>query len=296
MSARLLEGRALAREIESRVAEEVRSLREAGCVPCLSVVVAGSDPASAVYVAGKEKACRRVGLSSRPVPLPASVSQEDLTSAIRRLNQDSEVSGILVQLPLPAGLDPLAAACEIDPAKDVDGLAPENVGRLLLGRPYTVPCTPAGIFELLDRSSISVDGMNVTILGRSNIVGKPLAAMLMQKAGNRNATVTVCHSGTRDIAQFTRTADLVVTAMGSPRFLKAEMVKAGAVVVDVGISRIPDPRSEKGYSLVGDADFESLVEKVGCITPVPGGVGPLTVAMLLANTVKVARALRCSRE
>ena len=293
MSARLLEGRSLAKEIESQVADEVRCLRESGTVPCLAVVVVGDDPASAVYVGGKEKACRRVGVESRTVSLPAAASQDDLTSVIRQLNRDSGVCGILVQLPLPQSLDPISAACEIDPAKDVDGLAPENLGRLLLGFPYTVPCTPAGIVELLDRSSISVEGANVTILGRSNIVGKPLAAMLMQKAKKRNATVTVCHSGTRDVAQFTRNADLVVTAMGSPRYLKADMVRAGCVVIDVGINRVPDPASAKGYKLVGDSDFESLLDKVGGITPVPGGVGPLTVAMLLKNTVKVARAIKC---
>jgi methylenetetrahydrofolate dehydrogenase (NADP+)/methenyltetrahydrofolate cyclohydrolase len=293
VSARVLEGRTLAREIESQVAEEARSLREAGILPCLAVVVVGSDPASAVYVAGKGKACKRVGVISRTVALPESASQDELASTIGRLNHDSEVCGILVQLPLPPALDPLSAACEIDPAKDVDGLTPENLGRLLLGLPYTVPCTPAGIVALLDRWSIPVEGANVAIVGRSNIVGKPLAAMLMQKAKGRNATVTVCHSGTREIARFTRAADLVVTAMGSPRYLKADMVREGCVVVDVGMNRLPDPNSEKGYTLVGDADFEQLVGKVGAITPVPGGVGPLTVAMLLRNTIKVARAQRC---
>lgn len=293
MKARLLEGRPLAREIESEVSEDARRLAGQGVLPCLNVILVGDDPASATYVASKGKACARVGVVSKTVRLPADAGQERVISEVERLNKDPLTHGILVQLPLPRGLDSDAVICAIDPAKDVDGLTPTNLGKLLLGIPYTVPCTPAGIVALLDREGVEIEGSNAVIVGRSNIVGKPLAVMLMQKARRRNCTVTVCHSATRDIGGFTSRADIVVTAMGSPGFLKASMVRPDAVVVDVGISRVAEPSAEKGYVLAGDADFGPLAEKVSWITPVPGGVGPLTVAMLLKNTLKAARYVAC---
>jgi methylenetetrahydrofolate dehydrogenase (NADP+)/methenyltetrahydrofolate cyclohydrolase len=293
MTAVLLEGKPLARLVEAEVAREASRIRAEGVAPCLAVVLVGDDPASAVYVAGKEKACIRVGISSRTVRLPASVRVDQLISAIEGLNRDPAVHGVLVQMPLPAAIDSHAVVCALNPAKDVDGIAPENLGKLLLGSPYTVPCTPAGIVDLLVHAKVEIEGADVVIIGRSNIVGKPLAAMLMQKARGLNCTVTVCHSATRDIAGLAARADMVVVAMGSPRFLKAGMIKPGAIVVDVGINRVRDPGAEKGYVLVGDADFEDLKDKASYITPVPGGVGPLTVAMLLRNTVKAARYLAC---
>jgi methylenetetrahydrofolate dehydrogenase (NADP+)/methenyltetrahydrofolate cyclohydrolase len=293
MRATLLDGRAVAKQIREDVALEVKELREAGTIPHLSVVLVGEDPASQVYVSGKGKACGRAGIESETIRMPAATRQDELLEVVGRLNQDRLVHGILVQLPLPSHIEEETIICSIDPAKDVDGFTPENIGRLLLGFPYTVACTPAGILELLDRYDVPVEGSNVVIIGRSNIVGKPLAALLMQKTSRRNCTVTVCHSGTRDIAHFTRYADIVVTAMGSPRYLGAGMVKPGCVVIDVGISRVDDPNSPKGYTLVGDADFDELAEVASFITPVPGGVGPLTVAMLLRNTVMVARSSKC---
>jgi methylenetetrahydrofolate dehydrogenase (NADP+)/methenyltetrahydrofolate cyclohydrolase len=294
MKARLLEGKPLAKEIEDEVSEGVRHLKVRGVVPCLNVILVGDDPASSTYVGSKGRACARVGVTSKTLRMPANAPQEQVIAVLERLNQDPQVHGVLVQLPLPPGIDPEAVVNAINPAKDVDGLAPANLGRLLLGCPYTVPCTPAGIVALLDHAGVDIEGMNAVIIGRSNIVGKPLAAMLMQKARHRNCTVTVCHSGTRDIGEFTRRADLVVTAMGSPAFLKAAMVKADAVVVDVGINRVADASAERGYVLVGDADFVPLADKVSFITPVPGGVGPLTVAMLLRNTLKAARYITCT--
>jgi len=293
MRAALLEGKPLAKRIEARVADEVRLLIEAGVTPCLCVVLVGADPASATYVRSKEKACQRVGVTSKTVTLPGSTPESELSCILDDLNRDPTIHGILVQLPLPPAIRAEAVLCGISPSKDVDGVTPENMGKLLLGFPYTVPCTPAGIIELLDASGISIEGKHVVIVGRSNIVGKPLAALLMQKTKGRNCTVTICHSKTRDVAELTRLADVVVTAMGSPRFLTADMVRPGCIVVDVGITRVSDPSSEKGYVLVGDADFGPLAEKASWITPVPGGVGPLTVAMLLMNTVKVARYLAC---
>jgi methylenetetrahydrofolate dehydrogenase (NADP+)/methenyltetrahydrofolate cyclohydrolase len=293
MRAVLLEGKPLARRTEALVGEEVAQLKATGVAPSLAVVLVGDDPASRLYVASKAKACARVGIASSTLELPAAALEAEVLAAIGRLNRDPKVHGILVQLPLPRTIDSAKVFSAIDPAKDVDGLTPENMGRLLLGYPYTVPCTPLGIVELLDHGGVAIEGMNVVIVGRSNIVGKPLAALLMAKAKGRNCTVTVCHSRTGDIAQLTRLADMVVVAMGRPRFLKADMVKSGAVVIDVGINRIADPSAEKGYVVVGDADFEPLADVASYITPVPGGVGLLTVAMLLANTTKVARNQAC---
>lgn len=293
MRATLLEGKPLARRIEALVGEEVAQLKQMGVTPSLMVVVVGEDPASRLYVAAKAKACARVGIVSSTIELAARTSEAELVAVLEKLNRDGTVHGILVQLPLPPAIDPERVFSAIDPAKDVDGLTPENLGKLLLGYPYTVPCTPLGIVELLDHSGVAIEGMNVVIVGRSNIVGKPLAALLMAKTKGRNCTVTVCHSRTRDIAELTRLADMVVVAMGSPRFLKADMVRPGVVVVDVGVNRVPDSSTEKGYVVVGDADFAPLADVASYITPVPGGVGLLTVAMLLRNTAKVARNQAC---
>jgi methylenetetrahydrofolate dehydrogenase (NADP+)/methenyltetrahydrofolate cyclohydrolase len=295
MKATLLDGKALAAEIRREVAGEVAALRQHGVVPRLSVVMVGDDPASQVYVRSKGKACKKTGIESSTQYLPGTTSQEDLIRVVQDLNADSSVHGILVPTPLPPAIDPDAILCAIDPAKDVDGFTPENIGKLLLGFPYTVACTPAGIVELLDRYGVPIEGADVAIVGRSNIVGKPLAALLMQKAPGRNCTVTVCHSRTKDLSRYTKSADIVVAALGRPRFLKADMVKPGCVVVDVGINRVDDPSSEKGYRLVGDVDFDALLDMASHITPVPGGVGPLTVAMLLKNTVKVARSFGWSQ-
>jgi methylenetetrahydrofolate dehydrogenase (NADP+)/methenyltetrahydrofolate cyclohydrolase len=293
MTATLLEGKPVARQIEAEVTVEVAALKAEGIMPNLTVVLVGEDPASQVYVGSKERACKRVGIDSTTLRLPASLSQSDLLGLIGELNRNKAVHGILIQLPLPERIDTDAVLCAVDPAKDVDGFVPENMGKLLLGFPYTVACTPAGIVRLLEHYEVPLEGSDVVIIGRSNIVGKPLAALLVQKAGGRNCTVTVCHSRTSDIARHTKVADIVVAALGSPGFLKADMVPSGCVVVDVGINRVEDPAAKRGYRLIGDADFSGLVEKAAFITPVPGGVGLLTVGMLLKNTLKVARCCGC---
>ena len=289
MPATLLKGKPVAKEMEKEIAEEVASLKEKGINPHLSVVLVGEDPASKVYVASKGKACDRVGITSDTITLPASTSQEELIEVVDGLNTDPAVHGILVQLPLPRHIDTDAIVGRVSPRKDVDGFTPENIGKLLLGIPYTIACTPAGILEILDRYKVDIEGMNVVIIGRSRIVGKPLAALLMQKSKGRNCTVTVCHSGTRDITAFTRSADMVVTAMGSPGYLRGDMVSEGCVVIDVGINRVEDASAKKGYRLVGDACFEELCEKASYITPVPGGVGLLTVTMVIKNTLIAAK-------
>ncbi|MGD9141001.1 MAG: tetrahydrofolate dehydrogenase/cyclohydrolase catalytic domain-containing protein [bacterium] len=289
MPAELLKGKPVAKELEKEIAAEVAALKAAGINPHLSVVLVGDDPASAVYVGSKARACERVGIGSDTLTLPATADQDEVISLIDGLNDNTAVHGVLVQLPLPPQIDTDTIIRRVNPRKDVDGFTPENIGRLLLGIPYTVACTPAGILEMLDRYEVDIEGMNVAIVGRSRIVGKPLAALLMQKARGRNCTVTVCHSRTRDIGFFTRSADMVVTAMGSPGYLRGDMVSDGCVVIDVGVNRVEDSTAKKGYRLVGDACFEELEEKASYITPVPGGVGPLTVAMVIKNTIIAAK-------
>lgn len=289
MSATLLKGKPVAREMEKEITAEVAALKDRGINPHLSVVLVGDDPASAVYVGSKGKACDRVGIGSDTIAMPAATTQDELIAVIDDLNNNPAVHGILVQLPLPGRIDTDTIIGRVSPRKDVDGFTPENMGRLLLGIPYTIACTPAGILEMLDRYKVDIEGMNVAIIGRSRIVGKPLAALLMQKARGRNCTVTVCHSRTRNISDFTRSADMVVTAMGSPGYLTGDMVADGCVVIDVGINRVEDSTAKKGYRLVGDACFEELEEKTSYITPVPGGVGPLTVAMVIKNTIIAAK-------
>lgn len=290
MAATVLDGKRMAEEIRAEVAEGVRALRErSGVAPGLAAVLVGDAPASAVYVRNKRLACDEAGMFSETFALPEETPQEELLRLIRQLNADARFHGILAQLPLPAHVSEREVILAIDPDKDVDGMHPLNGGRLLEGNPRFPPATPAGVQQMLVRSGNDPAGKRVAVLGRSNIVGKPLAAMLMQKAAGANATVTVCHTGTPDAGAVTRQADIVVAAVGRPRTLTADMVDDGAVVIDVGINRVEDSTRKSGYRLVGDADYEALAEKASAISPVPGGVGPMTIAMLLTNTLRAAR-------
>ncbi|HGY57231.1 MAG TPA: bifunctional methylenetetrahydrofolate dehydrogenase/methenyltetrahydrofolate cyclohydrolase FolD [Caldithrix abyssi] len=288
-SEKLLSGKKVAAHVNERVAGQVAKLKEQGVEPKLSVILVGDDPASQVYVRRKEKSCQKLGILSQTYRLSAETTEQDLLKLIEDLNNDPSNHGILVQLPLPGHISEDTILLSVHPRKDVDCFHPQNVGLLVSGKPFVLPCTPAGIVEILQYYKISTEGRHVVVLGRSNIVGKPMANLLMQKNSRANATVTVAHSRTKNIAQFTRQADIVIAAIGKARFLTADMVKPGAVVIDVGINRI-EANNEKGYALVGDADFEGLVEKVSAITPVPGGVGPMTIAMLMQNTVTAAAA------
>ena len=288
--ARIIDGAAVARRIRDDVAVEVRSLVQAGVRPGLAVVLVGDDPASAVYVRSKGKACEEAGMHSETIRLPAETSQAELLGHVDRLNADPAIHGILVQMPLPKQLRADEVIRRIRPEKDVDGFHPVNAGKLLIGeRDGFAPCTPAGVVELLTRSGVETRGAECVIVGRSNIVGKPLAALLMQPGTGADATVTVCHSRTRDLAAHTRRADILIAAIGRARFVTADMVKPGAVVIDVGINRVPDPSTQSGHRIVGDVDFDAVREVASLITPVPKGVGPMTIAMLLANTVRAAR-------
>jgi len=290
MAATLIDGKTISNTIKQEVKGELETLvPKVGRPPGLAVVLVGGDPASATYVRGKRKTCAALGVTSIAHDLDASTDRETLLDLVRSLNEDDAVDGILVQSPLPAHLDESEVVLLIDPAKDVDGFHPVNVGKLLLGVETFVSCTPAGIRELLVRSGVETRGAHVVIVGRSSIVGKPLAALLMQKADGADATVTVCHSRTRDLAAITRTADILVAAIGRPRFVTAEMVRAGAVVIDVGINRVEDAAAKRGYRLVGDVDFDAVREVASKITPVPGGVGPMTIAMLMRNTLTAYR-------
>ncbi len=289
MSAELIDGKAIAAAIRSEVRAEVAGLKARGIHPCLSAVLVGEDPASRAYVANKRRACDDVGIRSVLHTLPRDTAEQALLELIDELNHDPAVHGILVQLPLPEGIADLKVIEAISPAKDVDGFHPVNLGRLVIGLETFRSCTPAGIVELIVRSGHSLAGRHVVIIGRSNIVGKPLMNILVQKARDGDATVTICHSRTRGLARLTRQGDILVAALGRARFVTADMVRPGAVVIDVGINRIDDPRAPKGYRLVGDVDFEAVKETARAITPVPGGVGPMTVAMLMVNTARAAR-------
>ena len=290
MAAEIIDGRQMAADVRADVAEGVKALvAEKGVTPGLAAVLAGDDPASAIYVRNKGLACDEAGIFNETFRLGADTTQDELLALVDRLNGDERFHGILVQLPLPPHIDARAVILALDPDKDVDGLHPMNVGRLLEGTARYVPATPAGVQTMLMRSGNDPGGKHVVIVGRSQIVGKPLAALLMQKAPGANATVTVCHTGTRDIGEMTRQADIVVAAMGRPRAITAGMVSEGVVVIDVGINRIDDPATESGTRLVGDVDFEPVAEKAKAISPVPRGVGPMTIAMLLTNTLKAAR-------
>ena len=290
MSAKILSGTDLSAEIRAEVATGVIEMQEKhGVTPGLAVLLVGDDPASAVYVNNKRRACDQAGLFSDAAYLPATATQDEILSSVHGFNEDPRVHGILVQLPLPSGIDQHRVIEAINPDKDVDGIHPYNLGKLLQGRPDFAPCTPSGVVELLMRNGHDPEGANVVICGRSEIVGKPLAALLMQRARGGNATVTVCHTRTRDLPEVTRSADVVVAAMGRPSAITADMVREGAVVIDVGINRVPDASARRGYRLVGDVDFEGVSQKAAAITPVPGGVGPMTIAMLLTNTLTAAR-------
>jgi methylenetetrahydrofolate dehydrogenase (NADP+)/methenyltetrahydrofolate cyclohydrolase len=288
----IIDGKATAKTIRREIREEVRRLRAEGITPGLAAVLVGEDPASQVYVRSKEKACERAGIYSEVHRLPKQTTQEELERLVRDLNSRADIDGILVQLPLPEGLDEQRVIHVIDPDKDVDGFHSVNLGRIMLGLPGFVPATPLGIVELLKRYEISTRGREVVIVGRSHIVGKPLANLLLGKGMFADATVTVCHSRTADLAAVTRRGDILVAALGRPLAIGAEMIKPGAVVIDVGVNRIADPGTEKGYRLVGDVDFAAVKDKTAAITPVPGGVGPMTIAMLLHNTVLAARRRR----
>ena len=288
MAATVIDGKRIAEKVRSELRPRLDKLRSLGTVPGLAAVLVGDDPASALYVRSKAKACEEMGVRSLVIHLPADVPEAKLLAEIARLNRDSGVHGILVQQPLPPHISPEKAVRAVDPAKDVDCFHPENVGLLLIGAPRFAPATPAGVVELLVRSGHPPEGKHVVILGRSNIVGKPLAALLVQKARGANATVTVCHSATHDLAAITRTADILVAAIGQPEFVTATMVREGAVVIDVGISRVPDATKKQGYRTVGDVKFDEVSRIATAISPVPGGVGLMTIAMLLANTVRAA--------
>ncbi len=294
--AKILDGASLAREIRGEVAHGVTDLEaRTGTTPGLAAVLVGEDPASAVYVRNKGQACGEVGMFSKTFHLPGTTTQDELLALIDRLNADDRFHGILVQLPLPAQINEDAVIEAVAPTKDVDGIHPFNLGKLLQGSPVFVPGTPAGIQQILVRNGYDPAGRHVVVCGRSNIVGKPLAALLMQRTDGANATVTVCHTRTKDLAEITRQADILVAAIGSPRAVTANMVRDGAVVIDVGINRIDDASRRRGYRLVGDVDFDGLEDKVEAITPVPGGVGPMTIAMLLVNTLKAAELTSSAR-
>lgn len=289
MTAQIIDGRQIAAEMREELKQEVARLKKQGIVPGLGVILVGDDPASQSYVTGKERACENIGIYSDNNHLPAGTSQKELMALVERMNNDVKINGILVQLPLPDGLDESEVLLAIDPAKDVDGFHPVNVGKMMIGEKSFLPCTPHGIVQLLVRSGVTIEGADIVIVGRSNLVGKPLANMLIQKKPNANATVTICHTRTKDLAVHTRRADIIVAAAGRPHTVTAEMVKDGAVVIDVGVNRVKDATKKKGYRLVGDVDFDTVKEKVSLITPVPGGVGPMTITMLLYNTVESAK-------
>ena len=288
MSARILDGKALAAGLRAEIAAEVAAWQDkSGRAPGLGVVLAGDNPASRSYVTGKEKACAAAGILSREIHLPAAAGRAGILTAVQALNADETIDAVLVQLPQPDPAIERDIIEAIDPAKDVDGFHPLNIGRLVLGQTTFVPCTPLGVLEMLRRSEVSLAGAAVVVIGRSQIVGRPLSFLLSQKGVD--ATVTLCHTRTFDLARFTRTADIVVVAAGRPGTLTADMIRPGAVVVDVGVNRVPDPARPAGYRLVGDVDFEAVAAKASAITPVPGGVGPMTVTMLLRNTLDAAR-------
>lgn len=290
MSARIIDGKQISADIRQELLEETGRLRaERGVTPGLAVILVGDDPASQSYVTAKERACHETGIFSDDNRLPASTTQEELLALIAEKNADPRIHGILVQLPLPRHIDTDAVIAAISPEKDVDGFSPVSLGRLMLGQPTFISCTPHGIIQLLLRTGVKTDGAHVVVVGRSNIVGKPVANLLFQKAAGGNATVTVCHRHTRDLPSFTRQADILVAAVGSPGAITGDMVKPGAVVIDVGVNRVADPTAPRGYRLKGDVVFDEVKEVASMITPVPGGVGPMTITMLLYNTVLSAK-------
>ena len=290
MSATIINGKEISAQIRRELQQQVQELQDTrGIVPGLAVILVGEDPASQSYVTAKEKACQETGIYSDDNRLPAETTQEELLALIKEKTQDPRIHGILVQLPLPRHIDEQAVIAAISPEKDVDGFSPVSLGRLMLGQPTFLSCTPHGIIQLLLRSGVKTDGAHVVVVGRSNIVGKPVANLLFQKAAGGNATVTICHRHTRDLASFTRQADILIAAAGAPHTITGDMVKPGAVVIDVGVNRVPAPDSPRGYRLQGDVDFPEVCQVASLVTPVPGGVGPMTITMLLFNTVLSAR-------
>jgi len=289
MTARIIDGAKVAADMRAELKEHVAELKKKGIVPGLGVILVGQDPASKSYVTAKERACAEIGIYSDDNRLPAQTSQNDLITLIKKMNADPKINGILVQLPLPKHINEAQVLMTISPDKDVDGFHPINVGRMVVGEKAFLPCTPHGVIQLLIRSSVAIDGSHVVIVGRSNIVGKPLANMLIQKSPTGNATVTICHTHTKNLAGHTKQADIVIAAAGRPNTITADMIKPGAVVIDVGVNRVEDATKKSGYRLVGDVDFENVKEKASLITPVPGGVGPMTITMLLYNTVESAK-------
>lgn len=286
MSAVIIDGKQVAADVRAEVAAKVAELKTKGISPCLAVILVGENPASVSYVTGKQKALAEVGMVDRSVHLPESTSEEELLKLIDQLNADDTVHGILVQLPLPKHINEEKVIMAISPEKDVDGFHPVSVGNLMIGRPGFLPCTPHGIIVLLKKAGIETSGKHAVVIGRSNIVGKPVSILLARK--DTNCTVTMCHTGTKNMAEITRQADIIVVASGHPHTLTADMVKDGAVVIDVGVNRIPDSTKRSGFRLIGDCDFDDLKEKTSFITPVPGGVGPMTIAMLMQNTLESA--------
>jgi len=290
--AKLIDGRAIAEKVYVDLRREIAQLKSKGVTPGLAVILVGDNPASRAYVRSKDKMCRDLGLHSVKLELPALTTQSELLAHIEELNRDRAIHGILVQSPPPKQIDEAAIVRALDPRKDVDGFHPENIAKLAVGDPAgLVPCTPLGVQRLLIESKIDIGGAHVVILGRSMIVGKPLALLLMQKNKGADATVTVVHSHSRNLAEITRSADILIAAIGRAEFVKAEHVRDGVVVVDVGINRVEDAATERGYRLVGDVAFDEVAKKASAITPVPGGVGPMTIAMLMSNTVKACRAI-----
>jgi methylenetetrahydrofolate dehydrogenase (NADP+)/methenyltetrahydrofolate cyclohydrolase len=290
MSAYIIDGKVIASQIREELRAEVANLKQKNIVPGLGVILVGADPASISYVTAKEKACEEIGIYSEDNRLPADTSEKDLLVLVDGMNNDPKINGILVQLPLPKHIDEQKVLLAIDPAKDVDGFHPMNVGKMVVGDKAFLPCTPHGVVQMLLRTPrVNLDGAEVVIVGRSNIVGKPLANMLIQKSKTGNATVTVCHTRTKDIKAHTLRADIVIAAAGRPNTITADMIKDGAVVIDVGVNRIEDATKKSGFRLVGDCDFDAIKEKASAITPVPGGVGPMTITMLLYNTVESAK-------
>ena len=287
MSAIIIDGKQIAADVRQDVANKVSELKEKGIAPCLAVILVGENPASVSYVTGKQKALAEVGMVARSVHLPENTSEDDLLKLIDELNKDNSVHGILVQLPLPKHINEDKVIMAIAPEKDVDGFHPVSVGNMMIGRPGFLPCTPHGIIVLLKKMGIETSGKHAVVIGRSNIVGKPVSILLARK--DTNCTVTMCHTGTKNMAEITKQADILVVASGHPHTLTKDMVKPGAVIIDVGVNRIPDSSKKSGFRLIGDCDFDDLVETASYITPVPGGVGPMTIAMLMYNTLESAQ-------
>ncbi len=294
MSAQIIDGKKLAADTRAEIAAGVAALKaERGITPGLAVILVGDNPASVSYVTAKEKACQEAGMYSREIRLPADTPEAVVIDTVKALNDDPAIHGILVQLPLPKGISEKKVIDTIAAEKDVDGFTPVNVGKMLIGEDCFLPCTPHGIVKLIEVTGMDIQGKHAVVIGRSNIVGKPVAVLLSRKGRNANATVTLCHTGTPDVSVYTKTADIVVVAAGRPDTLTGDMLKPGAVVIDVGVNRVPDATKPKGYRLCGDADFESCAQVASAITPVPGGVGPMTITMLLWNTLESAGRARC---